>query len=186
MSSSRDDTARRAVECWLRDHGDVLWAFCLGRCKSPQVAEDVVQETLLAALQGADRFAGAWSERTWLLSIASHKVADHFRRQDRDRPQRGAGPDEFDERGRWSPGPAAWDRDPRPDADALAALRECLDKLPAGLGHAVWLRDLLDVPTEEACKLLGVTPTNLWTRLHRARAGLRRCVEASLSPEESS
>ena len=50
-----------------------------------EVAEDIVQDTFLAALKSAKGFKGRSSAYTWLCSIAYHKVADHYRRQSRER-----------------------------------------------------------------------------------------------------
>jgi RNA polymerase sigma-70 factor (ECF subfamily) len=187
---------------WVAEHGDVLWRFALGRTRSRDAAEEVVQETIVAAMQasaGERGFAGASSERTWLLGIAAHKIADHYR-QARRRAGRvdaesecapgGAGKGIealFTDKGLWARTPETWGIGPGTTAEnseILVALRACIDALPPGLGEAVWLRDLLGMPTEEVCKAMGVTPTNLWTRMHRARAALRACVEKSMGKEK--
>jgi RNA polymerase sigma-70 factor (ECF subfamily) len=189
------ETHSEAVERWLREHGDMLWRFVLGRVRSRAVAEDVVQETLLAALQGHASFAGESSERTWLLGIAAHKVSDHFRAARR----RGEGSDAataaargddfaafhamFTAKGMWAKPPSAWGLDggsATENTELLAALRRCIDALPPAQAEAVWLRDLLDIPASEVCKAMGISPTNLWSRMHRARAALRLCVERSM------
>lgn len=190
MSLSATPVAR-----WLDAHGDVLWRFVLGRTRSRQAAEDILQETVLAALQGRAAFAGASSERTWLLGIAAHKVADHFRaarqRSGSESPVSGvhAPPDSadlegmFNQQGMWAKRPGAWGLGPESateNAEMLAALRRCIDALPPSQAEAVWLRDLLDVPAGEVCKVMGISPTNLWSRMHRARAALRTCVEKSM------
>lgn len=184
----------------LREHGDVLWRFALARVRSADAAEDVVQETALAALKAWGSFAGASSERTWLLGIAAHKAADLLRARQRAHtradgalagsPSRNElGFEEmFSDTGGWKVLPRDWGRggDDAPEqAEAMVALRRCIDALPPSLGEPLHLRDLRGLPAGEVCKSLGLTPTNLWTRLHRARSALRRCVEISLGvPEE--
>lgn len=184
--------AREAASRWLREHGDVLWRFVLARTGSPELTEDLVQDTLLAGMQSYSRFAGQSSERTWLLGIASHKVADHFRRQAHrsgpsapgvDSPGRSdLPPDDFTRDGLW-----ACEQSLLPDSTStlerqanLDALRHCLDLLPPNMGEAVWLRDVLAMPASEVCQALGITTTNLWTRLHRARVALRKCLDSSM------
>jgi RNA polymerase sigma-70 factor (ECF subfamily) len=186
----------------MREHADVLWRFCKSRTGSADLSEEVVQETLLAAMRGHASFAGRSSERTWLLSIASNKIADHFRKAAR-RGERsgldetgcadgacGATPIEslFDDAGRWKVVPGAWVLAPEGTSERSAqigALRACLDGLPPEQSEPVWLRELLGVPPEQVCKELGLTATNLWTRLHRARHALRQCLERSLGSVES-
>ena len=191
------------VARWLKEHGDVVWYFALGRTRSQEAAEEVVQETFLAALQARGTFAGDSSERTWLLGIASHKVADHFRRIRRASGVSGAagalgaadGLSEdavseasafstmFTEKGMWAQPPARWGLDASKaaeEAEMLAALRGCVELLPRSMGEAVWLRDLMALPADEVCKAMGITATNLWSRMHRARAALRACVERSM------
>jgi RNA polymerase sigma-70 factor, ECF subfamily len=185
-----EDDAARAVGRMLAEHGDVLWRFVLGRVRSHTVAEDVVQETFLAALGAHARFHGGSTERTWLLGIASHKVANYFRSQRRrvaslaelDDGARSGAP-MFDEHGSWSKLPGDWGVRGVSEAEQrelIAALRECIDGLPPAQAEVVMRRELLGVPTEEVCKDMQITPTNLWSRLHRARAALRACVERAM------
>lgn len=186
-----------AAERWISEHGDALWRFVLARTRSHEATEEVVQETLLAAMEAHASFAGGSSERTWLLGIANHKVADHFRRARRSAPASdtataGANdPDSlFTPSGKWITPPArttlALGRSPgeaASDTELLATLRKCLDALPPALAEAVTLRDLMGMPVEDVCKAIGLTPTNLWSRTHRARAALRLCVERASRKE---
>jgi RNA polymerase sigma-70 factor, ECF subfamily len=182
-----------AGQRWIEEHGEILWKFAMARTRSREVAEEVVQETLLAALQGYGSFAQKSAERTWLLAIAAHKIADHFRRTRRSRgavgaqgcPAGGCGcggcEGGFTPAGRWEAIAPAWPglgssgEERREQAQALA---ECIDALPAGQGEAFWLRDVLGIPAAEVCRTLGLTETNLWSRMHRARAALRACLGA--------
>ncbi|MCB9840449.1 MAG: sigma-70 family RNA polymerase sigma factor [Phycisphaeraceae bacterium] len=190
---------RAAAERWLVEHGDVLWRFVLGRVRSPVAAEDIVQETLLAAMQSRERFEGASTERTWLLGIAVHKIGDHLRKRARTTHRSGRDDDApcacevcralFSGKGMWQTLPREWDRagpGETPAADGgekderRRALVRCIDALPEGQRDAMWMRDVLGVPSEEVRKAMGLTPTNLWTRLHRARSAVRSCLEAKL------
>ena len=65
---------------WLQKHGDSLYGYCMQRVCNPSIAEDIVQETLLAALQAVESFKGQSTERTWLIGIMKHKVCDHLRK----------------------------------------------------------------------------------------------------------
>ena len=70
-----------APEDWLDEHGDVLFAFALARVGRRDVAEDLVQETLLAAIEAQARFEGRSSERTWLVGILKRRASAWKRRQ---------------------------------------------------------------------------------------------------------
>lgn len=179
-----------AANRWIEEHGDALWRFALSRTRSADTAEEIVQETLLAALESLNSYVGDSSERTWLLAIAAHKIADHFRRAARAAHQESP-PDDapcacekcramFARSGKWARIPEAWPAELEASIDRatqIEALRKCIEQLPPGQRELVWMRDLLDVPTDEICKQSGITPTNMWTRLHRARAALRACME---------
>lgn len=153
-----------------------------------------MQETLLAALQAVGSFSGASSERTWLIGIANHKVMDHFRRSQRrsavsledvdaGESSNASLRSNFTDNGKWKRGNVpgslsdANASDPLRQKELLAFLRACLDALPPQLADVLWMRDVLQVPSEEVCQQLGLTATNMWTRAHRARESVRACME---------
>jgi RNA polymerase sigma-70 factor (ECF subfamily) len=170
---------------WLDRHGDSLYRFALGRVRTGSVAEDLVQETLLAAWQGRDGFAGAASERSWLTAILKRKIIDWVRRQARERTFSAPGPDAdpesfdpFDRSGHWKRTPKDWG-DPAGHLNRdefWMTLHACLDKLPPRLHEVFVLRYLDEQSGEDVCKDLGLTPTNLWTMLHRARLRMSWCL----------
>lgn len=180
---------------WLDRHGDYLYRFAVARVRRAEAAEDLVQETLLAAWQARDGFAGQASERTWLTAILKRKVVDWFRRVAREPLAAAAGPppdrlaaDLFTRGGHWKAPPGRWGRDDpggRLDREEFwAALTGCLNTLPHRL-HAVFaLRYLDEAAGDEVCRELGVTPANLWVMLHRARLRMWWCLSRNWSGEE--
>lgn len=185
--------ARVVIERLFEEHGDVLWRFAMARTRSREVAEEVVQETLVAAIRAHGQFSGLSSARTWLLGIAAHKISDHFRATRRearfsgapqaDGEESGVERGMFDEAGMWARIPGDWGlggEESAERAEVLGALRACIEELPPSMSEVIWLRELQGMPAEEVCKALGLTATNLWTRMHRARNALRACVEKSL------
>ncbi|UCH53244.1 MAG: sigma-70 family RNA polymerase sigma factor, partial [Pseudomonadota bacterium] len=84
--SKTESRNREALDTrtWLDEHGDALYRFALLRVRNSTVAEDLVQDTLLAGLQGKTRFAGGSSVRTWLIGILKNKIIDHMRRTGRE------------------------------------------------------------------------------------------------------
>jgi RNA polymerase sigma-70 factor (ECF subfamily) len=172
---------------WLAEHGDYLYRYALARLRDPHLAEDAVQETLLAALAGSG-FAGQASPRTWLTGILKHKIIDQFRRQQREvqleTPEEVAaeepGMEEFFlEDGHWMEPPQAW-REPgnvMQQNQFLEILQACMDRLPKKLARIFLLREIEENDNEEICKELEISPTNAWVMLYRARMGLRKCLE---------
>jgi RNA polymerase sigma-70 factor (ECF subfamily) len=174
-------------ESWVERYGDVLYSYAMLRLRNAERAEEVVQETFLAALRARERFADQSSEQTWLIGILKHKLADHFRAASRAREREGEPGDEegpepfFTRRGLWKNAPGRWAR----GADFHLEQREfwetfkrCLSGLPGRLAQVFVLREMDGHSTEEVCELLDISATNLWTLLHRARLRLRACLES--------
>jgi len=176
-------------ERWVETHGDALYRFALLRLRDPKAAEEIVQETFLAALQSRDRFLGQSSERSWLIGILKHKVIDHFRKNRRERPVDDIGSFEeeieglFDENGHWKrdeTGPCEWAADPAlllERKEFWSAMERCLSKLPGRMASAFSLREIDDIDSREVCETLAISASNLWVLLHRARLQLRKCLE---------
>lgn len=178
-------------EVWLDDHGDVLYRFALARLRNTAAAEDLVQETLLAALKAKDRFEGRASVRSWLVGILKNKLIDYFRKRSREisfsdlgfmsgefggRMQTGAlmGEHWIAERGpqEWASPEASLTR-----AEFWSAFRSCADKLPDKIAGVFLMREVDGVASDEICEVFNISPGNFWVMLHRARLALRQCLE---------
>ncbi|MAT69270.1 MAG: RNA polymerase subunit sigma [Planctomycetaceae bacterium] len=179
MTDSAPDPLQQA-ETWLADHGDALLAYAMRRTPSAAAAEDLVQETLLAALKAAGEFRGQAAVQTWLTGILRRKIADFYRRAARDARVEAELVEPFNADRQWRERPGDWGGDPAQIAESAefqAALAACLEKLGPTLRPAFQLRVLDQLKTEEICSELDVTPTNLSVRLARARVLLRECLE---------
>jgi RNA polymerase sigma-70 factor (ECF subfamily) len=166
---------------WLERHGDYLYRFAMFRLRDASAAEDVVQETLLAALKSSARFAGASSERTWLVGILKHKVTDWFRRQRETTDYTDSDEEVFDKDGFWKSEkrPITWNANPElmlQSKDFQRILTHCLNELPESLARVFILREVNELTTDEICELLDITPGNLWVMLHRARLRLQQLL----------
>src|ERR1044071_5821844 len=75
---------KTAAERWVDEHGECLYRFALVRVRKPEVAEDLVQESFLAAVRGYTKFGGRSSERSWLCGILKNKIVDYFRKLGRE------------------------------------------------------------------------------------------------------
>lgn len=157
--------------------------------RNATTAEDVVQETLLAALQSGASFAGQSSVRTWLVGILKHKIIDAIRKQSREQPLETAD-DETDiedlqdaiyrEDGHFRESPADWGN---PEAALtqrkfFEVLERCMEGLPKKTARAFMMREVMGLETDEICKELAITASNCWVLLHRARMALRECLQS--------
>lgn len=170
---------------WLNEHGDYLYRFALARLRDTHLAEDVVQETFLAAIKSTN-FAEQSSPRTWLTGILKHKIIDVMRKSQREVvasdliADEDANMDEFfDSSGHWIEPPQAWDipHDALEQKQFLGILQGCVDRLPKKLAALFMMRDVHETENEEICKELEISSTNAWVMLYRARMGLRKCLE---------
>lgn len=175
---------------WPDRYGDELYRFALSRVSDPDVAEELVQETFLSALDGLATFRGDASERTWLFVILRRKIIDHYRRQARATyvglDEIGdAGPTESDyfiaENGHWTgvQAPASWlNADAALEQQELGdALQRCQERLSPQQGAVFAMRFVEELSAEEICQELGLSSANYWVIVHRAKLQLRRCLE---------
>jgi len=194
MQNREDDVSKVAKgasggvnpERWVDDHGDCLYRYALLRVRHPEVAEDLVQETLCAAIRVYKGFRGKSSERSWLCGILKNKICDHFRKAGRETSftdleflndemshkfidqgwNHELGPCE------WKAGAEVMDR-----AEFWETFRACLSNLPARVADAFMLREMEEMDTAKICQALRISQNNLWVILHRARMALRECLE---------
>lgn len=152
------------------------------------LAEDAVQEALAGAWSGAQRFAGRAAIKTWVFAILKNKVADLLRHKQRmvdasslmKEDEEQAMSDLFDERGHWlkDSTPTAWHC---PEASLeqqqfWAVLEVCLDGMPASQARVFMMREFMGFETDEICNTVGITSSNVFVQLHRARLRLRECL----------
>jgi len=151
------------------------------------MAEDLVQETFLAAVQSQGRFKGQSSEKTWLFGILKHKVIDHYRKQKSvvftqdlwQEPDNLAG--FFNAKGGWQTRPEHWSVNPGKSQEVKEAFDHfyrCLSGLPQRTADVFVYREIDGLDTEEICKRLDITSSNCWVILYRARMLLRKCLES--------
>ena len=173
-------------DTWLDQHGDSLYRFALMRVRDPSIAEDMVQETLLAAWRARSKFAGGSAERTWLIAILKNKIIDYFRRVSREAPL----PDNADNddaidalfarnTDHWARLTSAWANpdDALEQAEFWQVFQNCLDALPVRQAQMFTLSEIDGLSTDELCKVAQAQTSNVWVMLHRARLRLRECLE---------
>ncbi len=180
------DAARFASE--IETHRRYLLRVAQLQLRDPDLAQDVVQDTLVAALTAAAGFDQRSSLRTWLTGILKHKIVDAIRRKQKAPVPLSVLDDEgalddfdalFKPSGSWDAPPADWG-DPGAALDQrefFDVLELCLEQLPPQAGRVFVMREVMGLETDEICKELAITANNLWVILYRARVALRACLE---------
>lgn len=186
------DSVRIDPTAWVDDHGDFLFRYAVVRLRDDSLAEDVVQETLLSAIQSMASYSGKASERTWLTSILKHKIIDHFRKSVREVPIDESDTDMsgfdvfFDRDDEWKNhwrndlSPSDWNMSPEAalqETEFFKVLQSCMSKLPERVAGVFALREMDGLDSNEICEALCLTAANFWVIMHRARMSLRRCME---------
>lgn len=165
--------------------------------KSQAVAEEVVQETWTAVIEGLPRFELRSSLKTWLFRILMNRARTRATREARTVPMSlwteqdqevvpAVDPDRFNRAGFWRSPPAAWDDHPEGllmQKQARALLLAEIEQLPPGQKAVLTLRDVEEWTSEEVCNVLGLSETNQRVLLHRARSRLRSAMERHLGRE---
>jgi RNA polymerase sigma-70 factor (ECF subfamily) len=164
-----------------------LLRFALLQLRNDSLAEDAVQEALLAVLEKPGSFAGQSSLRTYVIGILKYKIIDNLRASAKevkfeledDASESDLIDSLFTEDGHTVSRPSDWGDPDRTlqQKDFFRVLEICLEKLPAQTARVFMMREWLELDTEEICKELALTTSNLWVVLYRARLRLRECLD---------
>jgi RNA polymerase sigma-70 factor (ECF subfamily) len=176
-----------SIESQLAQYQGYLMRYARLQLRNDAWAEDAVSETMLAALSKPQSFANRSQLKTWLVGILKHKVIDILRQRQREvclADDAADGSDElealmFRADGHYAAKPAEWGN-PEQELNSrqfFEVLEACAEKLPAAMARVFMMREWLELSSEEICKELKLTPTNLYVQLHRARLRLRECLE---------
>ncbi|MEQ8317097.1 MAG: sigma-70 family RNA polymerase sigma factor [Phycisphaerales bacterium] len=181
---------------WVEAHGDALYAYALRRLGDAGEAEDAVQDCLLAALGAARSFRGDSAERTWLTGILKHKVLDalraRYRRKEHaaDLAEMASAPLEDFSDGFWRVHQQGWAMlvDQGMGATPLGSMERAefarrvaraVERLPEPMRSVLVLREVDGLSSAELGEALGVSASQVWTLVHRAKARLRRELDGA-------
>ncbi len=169
---------------WVNDYSDQLYNYAVQRVKDRDDANDLVQDTFLAAWRSVDQYTGEASVKTWLFTILKNKIIDHYRRNaNRQTTSLSNGEDHFfDEADHWREGyyPKNW----KSEVEGRLETKEfyvvfdgCKNKLKEVHAIVFTMKYLDGLESEEICRVLGLTSSNYWVLIHRAKVQLRTCLE---------
>lgn len=172
-------------------HPTVL-RFAKIQLRDDTLAEDIVQETFATALDKSAQFREDASLKTWVLTILKNKITDYFRRKKYtvsldEMQEDNAAIDNayngcFDETGHWiTPlSPGEWQQAPEEHArrrDFFRTLENCMYGLPEDTARIFYLREIMGLEIGEICNQFNISKDNCYVILHRARNGLRNCLQ---------
>lgn len=170
---------------WIDLHSDYLYQYTLSRISDSEKSKDLVQDTFLSALKAMDNFQGKANERTWLISILKRKIVDYYRKINSKKGRAEVKMSFYESgenKGKWLEEcvPQTWESDTLDtiESEELRLVIDlCIDYLPEKYAMVFKMRTLQDFDTEEICKELEISSSNLWVIIHRARTQLRKCLE---------
>ncbi|GAB1857508.1 sigma-70 family RNA polymerase sigma factor [Flavobacteriaceae bacterium MHTCC 0001] len=171
---------------WIDLYSDYLFNYTITRVSDREIAQDLVQETFLAGLKSMKNFKGEASERTWLISILKRKIIDYYRKinSTKGKAEVRINYSDTESEGDWLEERVA-DPFDKTAEDTLQnnelgdAIYNCLDKLPQKQADVFKMKTILNYETEVICNELGITASNLWVIIHRARTAMADCLETN-------
>ena len=170
---------------WIDNYADYMYNYAIVRVNNSDLAKDLVQDTFFAGLKSAKNFQGKSTERTWLISILKRKIIDYYRKINSKKGQAEVRMNFYDDgenEGNWLEErvPQSWDNQSEKtieNEELKSQLDSCIDALPEKYAMVFRMKTIQEFETEEICKELDITASNLWVIIHRARTQLRKCME---------
>ena len=171
---------------WVDLYGNYLYNYAITRVYDQVTAEDLVQDTFYSAVKAIDKFEGRSTIKTWLTSILKRKIIDQYRKNARNKEDAVLDNASFFQtegilKGHWEDEelPTDWAADIaiEDSTEFYKVLQSCLSHLPEKMAAVFTMKEVDELSTDEICKELDITPSNLWVMIHRAKLKLRKCIE---------
>ncbi|MFH4963917.1 sigma-70 family RNA polymerase sigma factor [Gaetbulibacter sp. M235] len=170
---------------WIDLYADYLFNYTISRVNNRDIAQDLVQDTFLAALKSMKNFKGEANERTWLISILKRKIIDYYRKINSNKGKaevRITSNNDSETDGDWLEERVAdpFDKtaeDTMQNTELGEAIFKCLTKLPEKQAEIFRMKTIEGLETEDICKELNITASNLWVIIHRARTAMASCLK---------
>lgn len=170
---------------WIDLYSDYLYNYTVARVNDKVIAQDLVQDTFLAALKSMKNFKGEASERTWLISILKRKIIDYYRKINSNKGKaevRISYNNENETEGDWLEERVAdpFDKtaeDTMQNTELGDAIFNCLSKLPEKQAEVFRMKTIEGYETDVICNELNITASNLWVIIHRARTAMADCLK---------
>lgn len=174
------------IEDLVHAYSDDLYRYAYSRTNDHEIAQDLVQDTLIVAYQKYDTFRGESSPKTWLTSILKFKVADHYRKkikQNVSDVEIGEISESFKGNGHWnsdkSPFSFGDDEHLLDNPKFVGVFNGCIDGLPEMWSAIIKMKYINPKDTKEIRKEFGITDTNMWQIVHRSKLKLKECLKTN-------
>lgn len=173
-------------ELWVEKYGDYFLYFTLSKVSDREVAKDIVSETFLAGLRSKANFEGRSTEKTWLTSILNRKIIDHYRKINSKKGKAEVKVDynSDDQDGSWLEEQVSGTNSASADfsmenKELGEAILACLEQIQPKHAEIFKMKTIHDYENEVICNEMGITSSNLWVIIHRARTALANCLDSS-------
>ena len=180
---------------WVYDFGDALYRWAFFKTNDENVAQDLVQETFLAAVSKRTDFKGESTPKTWLFRILNNKIIDYYRANQRfgrktvpfeDKQAEKITNGFFDSSQNWSDSTSitTWNEDQHllDNEEFIKILNFCMDNLPEQWHSAITAKYLSNKSSDDICKELNITSSNYWQIIHRTKLLLKKCIDSNWKP----
>ena len=190
METGKIEDSKKIIESWVNEYSDALFSWAFYKTSAKEIAEDLVQDTFLAAYNKFDSFKGKSQPKTWLFSILNNKIVDYYRLSAKTTKKNiimseheGYDITEgfFDDNEEWKSTAVnpVWNQDEEllDNPEFNSVLQICMGELPENWYFAVTSKYLTDKKAKEICQDLNITVSNYWQIIHRAKLLLKKCLE---------
>lgn len=190
MSIRERSKQNEMLENWVHQYADQLFSWAFHKTYSKETAEDLVQETFLSATKSFEKCLNKDQPKSWLFSILNNKIIDHFRKAaksfqliqtpfEKDSAQHID--NMYNQHDNWTTDARTMFSTEEehlldnPNFNIL--LEKCLEGLPANWKFAILSKYILEKNGKEICQELGISPSNYWQVIRRAKLALKICLE---------
>ena len=180
---------QQTLEFWVERHSDQLYSWAFHKTHSKETAEDLVQETFFSAIKSYEKCKNKNQPKSWLFAILNNKIIDFYRKSAKSWNSITSNESEkptqiinnlFDQFGNWTAASQKLFAEERPLLDIPefnSLLEKCLDDLPKNWKFAILSKYIYNKKGTEISQELGITPSNYWQVIHRAKVFLKICLE---------
>lgn len=190
MATCKVKDSKITVEAWVHEYSDALFSWAFYKTSSKETAEDLVQDTFLAAYNKIESFAGKSQPKTWLFSILNNKIIDHYRLSAKTSKKTISMSENqgyeitdgfFDASESWKNTSinAIWNQDEEllDNPEFYNVLQNCMGDLPENWNFAITSKYLTTKKADEICEDLNISVSNYWQIIHRSKLVLKKCLE---------
>ncbi|WP_306350016.1 sigma-70 family RNA polymerase sigma factor [Flavobacterium sp. '19STA2R22 D10 B1'] len=176
---------KNVIAQWLNEFGDELYSWAYYKTSREEIAQDLVQDTFIAAFENLHKFKEQSAPKTWLLSILNNKIVDFYRKKSKEYTisyeeyslQIKLSDAEFDDTGHWEDMSDKSSQNWLDNPEFNSILAKCIKKLPKNWQFIIQSKYILDKESKEICQELDVTTSNYWQIIHRSKVLLKKCIE---------